>query len=476
MADLNLSAVSSLMPKIIETTQRNKMFQSRFLQEINKAVETVGYTNPLGLNTPYVTSENATLFSVAEGGQILNGAPNEYMQGSIDIRKMWKSASFTGDVERQLDTKMAEIAAEKPELRGNFGELNRIAHNRLVRDLIFSTLNLYAHHENYFALQGTDKSTIGVVTALPGTLGAGNVGFSWSSTAQGNRIFEKNQRVQFYASDAPTQVTAGLTASAGSYFSTVDTKPDHRASTNAVNGTVHFDQVPTSGAGATELSVGDTAHFQNAYGALPQGFVHYVDDAGSFKGIARSTDYERFASVIDRRSGSPSLTPLILTEMDSFVEGKLGYGQPFVAKIVMNKAQRWEYISQIYGSDPGVALTRYVDTQKAGGRIDRYDPSVNQSDSALKFGDKEIITDEHVPPGEVFFVNFASWRKYVRTPVKPYPFDSGSYIINPIDQYGMRLDARMFTIFSEYNWDCVNPISNGRITGLAFNSAHVRQM
>jgi hypothetical protein len=171
----------------------------------------------------------------------------------------------------------------------------------------------------------------------------------------------------------------------------------------------------------------------------------------------------------------PTITPLILTENESFLEGKVGYGVPVVIKIAMNKTQRFNYIAQLYNTVAGFQHTRFIDTQKNGGRVDSYNPSVNTDDSALKFGDKEIITDEHVPPADVFFINFASWRKIVRTEVRPYAFDSGSYIINPIDQYGQRLDQRMFTIYSEYNWDCVNPITNSRITGLAFNPAHVRQ-
>lgn len=469
MADLDLAKVNDLFPKILEKTVRNQRYQSHFLKQINAAAEKVAYNNPLGNNTPYVTGENATLFAVAEGGPILNGAPVEYTQAQMDIRKMWKSAGFTGDVERQLDGKTAEIAVQKPELRGNFEELNRMAHNRLVRDLIFSTLNLYAHHENYFALQGTDKSTVGVVTALPATLGAGNVGFAWADTKQGNRLFEKNQRIQFYDSAAPTARVADMAAEAGSYFATVDVKPDHRANTNALTGTTHFTNLPT------DLAVGDTAHFQNAYGSLPQGFVHYIDDTGNFKNIARSVDYERFASVMDRRVGSPNLTPLILFENESYLEGKVGYNMPFVCKIAINKAQRFVYTAQLYNTQPGFTYTRFIQADRNGGRIEKYDPSVNTKEDALAFGNKEIIVDEHVPPDEVFFINFASWRKYTRTEVKAYAFDSGSYIINPIDQYGQRLDKRMFTIFSEYNWDCVNPITNSRVTGLGYNPMHVRQ-
>lgn len=468
MANLDLAKVNDLFPKILEKTVRNQTYQSRFLKQINAAVESVRYNNPLGTNTPYVTQENATLFSVAEGGQILNGAPVEYDQGTVDIRKMWKSAGFTGDVERQLDSKIAEIQHEKKNLAGNFDELNRIAHNRLVADLVFSTLNLYAHHENYFALQGTDRSTIGVVTGLPADLGTGNVGFAWASTPQGNRIFEKNQEVQWVEGGGTTPRTTGMTASAGSYFSTVDQKVDHGSRTNAANGVVHFDQLPSN------LAVGDTCHFRNTFGALPTGFMHYTDDAGSFKGITRSVDPERFSSVMDRRTGSPNLTPLILHENESFLEGKVGYNMPVVTKIVMNKAQRFVYTSQLYNTDSGFGYTRWIDAQRNGGRIDKYDPSVNTKEDALAFGNKEIIVDEHAPPSEVFFINFASWRKIVRTNVRPYAFDSGSYIINPIDQYGIRLDQRMFTIFSEYNWDCVNPITNSRITGLGFDPTHVR--
>lgn len=468
MPDFNVSLANNLFPKILEKAVNNRLYQSRFLKEINAAVEKIGYNNPQGLNTPYRTSENATLFAVGEGGQILGGGTPEYAQGSIDIRKMWKSASFTGDTERQVDPKIAEIERQKPELRGNFDELNRVAHNRLVRDQLFSTLNLYAHHENYFALQGTDKSTIGVVTGIPGTLGAGNVGFAWASTAQGNRLFEKGQEIQWYNGATPRE--GGMTAVAGVKFSTVDQKVDHRASSNATNGVVHFSNL------ANDLAIGDTAHFRNAYGALPQGFVTYIDDAGSFKGITRSTDYARFASVMDRRSGSPTLTPLILGENESFLEGKVGYGEPVVVKILMNKAQRFSYMQNLYNSGGASQIfTRFIDSQKNGGRVENYNPAVPTKDSALMFGDKEIMTDEHVPPGEVFFVNFASWRKYVRTEVKPYAFDSGSYLINPIDQYGLRLDSRQYTIFSEYNWDCLNPITNSRITGLGFSASHVRQ-
>jgi hypothetical protein len=466
---IDIATVNNLFPKILGKTVRERVFQSRYLKEINAAAEQVAYLNPAGLNSQFVANENATLFSVAEGGPILNGAPVEYLAGTVDIRKMWKSGGFTGDVQRQLDKNIAEIEVSKPDLRGNFDELNRIGHNRLVRDLIFSTLQLYAHHENYFALQGTDKSPIGVVTALPGTVGAGNVGFSWLSTPQGNRVFEKNQRIQFYDSASTNQRVGALASSAGSYFSTVNAKPDHRAATNSVNGTVPFDQIPS------DLAVADTAHFQNTYGMLPTGFLHYVDDAGSYKGNVRATNPDLFASLVDRRTGSPNLTPLILFENESLLEGKVGYNMPFMTKIAMNKAQRFVYTSQLYNTDAGFAYTRFIDAGKNGGRIDKYDPSVNTKESALMFGDKEIIVDEHVPPSEVFFINFASWRKYVRTEVQAYQFDSGNYIINPIDAYGQRLDQRMFTIFSEYNWDCTNPLTNSRITGLGFNAAHVAQ-
>ena len=90
--ELDLAKVNSLFPKILEKTVRNKMYQSRFKKQMDAAVEKISYNNPLGTNTPYVTNENATLFSVVEGGPILAGAPVEYTQASVDIRKMWKSS------------------------------------------------------------------------------------------------------------------------------------------------------------------------------------------------------------------------------------------------------------------------------------------------------------------------------------------------------------------------------------------------
>lgn len=465
MADVDLAKVNTLFPKVLGKTVRARKFQSKFKKRIDAAAEVVKYKNPAGNNMQFVTTENASLFSVAEGGQILNGSPVGYTDVKMDIRKMWKSGSYTGDVERQLDANIADIEMARNDLAGNMPELNRMGHNRLVRDLIFSTLNLYAHHENYFALQGTNKSTIGVVTALPGTLGAGNVGFSWASTSQGNRMFHLNQQIQFYDSASPTQRVAGMSAENGGYFSTVDVKPDHRASTNATNGVTHFTNLPTN------LAVGDTAHFRNAYGALPEGFVRYVDDGGDYKGKTRSDNPDIFASYIDRRTGSPTLNPSIMFENESFLEGKLGYGKQAVVEVWMNKAQRQNYISNLYNSGSGFAYTRWVDAGRGGGRIDNYDPSVKTDD--LKFGKWNIEIDEHVPPAELFFINFASWKKYERTPVKAYAFDSGSYLINPIDQYGIRLDAKMFTIFSEYNWDCIDPTSNSRVTGLGFDSKHV---
>lgn len=465
MPDTDLAKVNTLFPKVLGKTVRARHFQSKFKKRIDAAAEKIKYKNPAGNNMQFVTTENASLFSVAEGGQILGGSPVGYTSVSMDIRKMWKSGSYTGDVDRQLDANIAEIKQESKYAGASDEKLEQIGHNRLVRDLVFSTMSLYAHHENYFALQGTNKSTIGVVTGLPGTLGAGNVGFSWNSTSQGNRMFHLNQQIQFYNSAAPTQRVTGMTAEQGGFFSTVDLKPDHRASTNASNGIVHFANLPTN------LAIGDTAHFRNAYGALPEGFVRYVDDADDYKGQSRASNPDIFTSWVDRRSGSPTLTPAILQENESFLEGKIGYGMSNVIEMWINKAQRFSYISNLNNSASGFAYTRWVDATKNGGRIEGYDPSIDTED--LKFGKWKIEQDEHVPPAEVFFINFASWKKYERTPVKAYAFDSGSYLINPIDQYGVRLDAKQFTIFSEYNWDCTSPTSNARITGLGFNAAHV---
>lgn len=442
--------INATLPKIIERGVNLGVAQSRFFKEMNK-VQKINKMNPGGLYSPFTVSENNTAFAVAEGGPILSGSAPEYAMGVTQLRQHWSSMVWTGALERIRNEYLTELQ-RNPEYEGvAMPKLANAAANLAVRDLVFSTLKMYARRENWFALQGTDKSAIGVVTGLPGS---NVVQFSWDTTNQGNRLFDKDQQIQFF-SPGGAQRTAGLPSVGSSLYSTVTTAVDKTAASGAT-GPVQFDTIPTSG-----IAVGDTAVFRNSYGLMPQGFIHYVDDTGSFKGITRSTNPAIFSSVITRLSGSPSIAPSHIREQLSQMESKMGYGVDFGMQIWMNKTQYFNWETQVYNSP----FTRQISAEKVG--------KVDLSVGRLMWDGHEFMTDPDVPPGHVNFINFNTWRKVTQTPLQPYMFDNDSYIVNPINSYGERLDQRQSTIFSEYNWDCVDPRSNGRIEGLAFNRIHI---
>ncbi|HKS27821.1 MAG TPA: hypothetical protein VJS44_08380 [Pyrinomonadaceae bacterium] len=452
-ATASTTSINNVLPQIINTGLNLGVAQSRFFQEMNK-VKKERRVNPDGVQTPYTVSENATAFAVAEGGPILSGSAPEYVMATAQLRQHWASFVYTGALERIQNQYLTQFRRNPANNGVSESRLLSRAQNYAVKDLIVSTLEQYARRENWFALQGTDKSAIGLVTGLPGS----NVAeFSWDTTNQGNRLFAKDQQIQFF-SPGGVQRVAGLPSTASSKFSTVTVVDDTPAS--GATGPVTFDLLPTVGGGATELQVGDTAVFRNSYGLMPQGFIHYVDDTGTFKGITRSDNPKMFSSVITRLSGSPSISPAHIREQLSQMESKMGYGVEFSMQIWMNKTQKYNWESQIYNSP----FTRDLGTGKT---------RVDLAPGEMYWDGHKFMTDPDVPPGHVNFINFNTWQKIEQTPVQAYQFDSGSYIINPINSYGERLDQRQSTIFSEYNWDCIDPRSNGRIEGLAYNRIHI---
>jgi hypothetical protein len=453
-SSISTTTINGILPTLIERGRNLKVAQSRFFQEMDK-VKKINRMNPGGLYTPYQTAENNTAFAVAEGGPILSGAAPEYTMGVTQLRQHWASMAWTGALERIKNEFLTEVAQDPQFVGESMPRLMQRAGNRAVGAAITSALKMYARRENFFALQGTDKSAIGVVTALPG----GNVvRFSWTSTNQGNRLFDVGQQVQFF-SPGGVQRTAGLATVGSSLYSTV-TAVDKTAG-SAATGPVTFDDAPDVGAGATELQVGDTAVFRNAYGLMPQGFIHYVDDAGTFKGITRSTAPDIFNSVITRLSGSPTISPAHIREQLSRMESAMGYDVPNDVQIWWSKTQGYNFESQIYTTP----FTRQIDAGKVG--------RVDLAPGEMYWDGRKIRRDPDVPPGHVNFINFMTWRKVTQTPLQPYEFDGGSFVVNPINSYGERLDQRQSTIFSEYNWDCDDPRSNGRIEGASFDAAHV---
>jgi hypothetical protein len=434
-ATASTSQISGILPRILNQGLNLGAAQSRFFQEMNK-VKRETRVNPGGVQTPYTVNENNTAFAVAEGGPILSGSAPDYTYGTAQLRQHWSSMVWTGALERISNEYLVAFKRD-PTLAGiPEPKLLSRAQNYAVRDLILSSLYTYGERENFFALQGTDKSAIGIVTGLPG---ANVAQFSWDTTNQGNRQFSPDQQIQF--------------------FSTVTIVDDTAASGDT--GPVTFDLLPTVGVGATEIQVGDTAVFRNSYGLMPTGFIYYVDDTGTFKGITRSTNPKKFSSVITRLTGSPSIAPAHIREQLSQMESKLGYGTRMNIQIWMNKTQIYNWETQVYNSP----FVRNL----GPGKVDKVDMAVGE----MYWDGHKFMGDAMVPPGHVDFINFNTWQKIEQTKLQPYQFDSGSYVINPINSYGERLDQRQSTIFSEYNWDCLDPRSNGRIEGLAFNRIHV---
>jgi len=448
-SSITTTTINGILPKLIEKGRNLQVAQSRFFQEMEK-VKKINKINPGGLYTPYQTGENNMAFAVAEGGPILSGGAPSYAMGVTQLRQHWASIAWTGALERIKNEFLTEVAQDSRYAGEGMPKLMQRAGNMAVGAVIYSALKMYARRENFFALQGTDKSAIGIITGLPG----GNViQCSWDSTNQGNRLFDADQQVQIF-SPGGVQRTTGLATVGSSLYNTVLSVDKTPASGDT--GPVTFSEAPPSNA-----DVGDTVVFRNSYGLMPQGFIHYVDDTGTFKGITRSTNPAIFNSVITRLSGSPTISPAHIREQLSQMESKAGYGVPLNLQIWWSKTQEFNWESQLYTTP----FVRQVDASKVG----RVDLAPGES----YWDGHKFMGDQDVPPGHVDFINMLSWRKVTQTPLQPYEFDGGSYVVNPINSYGERLDQRQSTVFSEYNWDCDDPRTNGRIEGAAFNRIHV---
>jgi hypothetical protein len=448
-SSITTSTINGLLPRLIEKGRLRPVVQSRFFQRMNQ-VRKINKINPAGLFSNFQTSDNNTAFAVAEGGPILGGSAPEFAQGLVQLRQHWSSMAWTGALERIRNEFLAEISADQ-RFTGNPMPKNlAIAGNLAVAAAVESALASYARRENFFALQGTNTSAIGVITGSPT---ANPVQFSWATTNQGNRLFAAGQQVQIF-SPGGVQRTGGLASTGSSQYNTV-LSVDKSAASGAT-GPVTFAEAPPSNA-----AIGDTVVFRNSYGLMPTGFIHYVDDAGTYKGITRSSNPDLFSSVIQRLSGSPTLTPAHIRTQLSLMESKLGYETPNDIEVWWNKTNEFNWEAQIYATP----FVRNLDATQPN-RVDLA-PGVSY------WNGRRFQKDQDVPPSHVNFINFATWRKVTQTPLQAYAFDGGSYVINPINSYGERLDQRQSTIFSEYNWDCEDPRSNGRIEGTAFDNVHV---
>lgn len=438
MALNNIAVINDILPKLINEGQNNIVAQSRFLQRINKVRET-NKINPTGLYKPFTIDENNTGYGVAEGGPILPGGRPEYTMTNVGLRAHWATLEWTGQLERVKDQFLTQLKRNKEYENYNDTQLSNIARNFAIKDQVESTLKMYARRENFYALQGATNSAIGVVTSIA-DIATNALYFDWATTSIGNRMFGKGQQVEFRDGAG---VLRDVDLAAG--YGTVNT----RVARTSV-GKVQFDDVDQN------IQVGDTAHLRNSYALMPEGVSTYVDDTGTFRGVARSVNPDIFSSVMLREVGNPAFTPSILRELDSKMQSKMGYDVPFTIEYWMTKAQLFNFETFVYDS-----LVRQVDASA----VRNADLSVNE----VSWNGKKFNIDVDVAPDSVLALNMMSWQNIVQTPMQPYPFDAGTFVKSLMNSEGQVLDSRMSVVFGEHNWVLDDPRSNGIASGMAFN-------
>lgn len=448
---LTTTAIAGIAPKLIAGGQNNILAQSRFLREINRAIEEVTKINQGGLFTPWTLSEAAGVFAVAEGGPILSGTAPTYGLTSVGLRALWKTIPWTGNIERQRDEWMTKFTRDGV---ANYGvksmtsdKLLQLATNWAVRDNIYSAFKMYGRYENFFALQGVANSAIATVTSIPSTGVNGKARFDPSLTSTGNRLFDLGATVEFR-----DNAGALRDASVAVGYVSVNAQVDH----DDINGEVQFSNMPA------DVVIGDTVHFRNTYGQAPTGVPFYIDDTGDFQGVARSTAPHIYESVMIRHANSPTISPMHLREQIQRVRGKIGpYNAPYKPVIWMNGAQKYNFETFIYN-----ALIRQVDA----GRTRIADFAISE----FEWDGNPINTDRDVPPDSVYMLNMLSWDKVVQTKLRPLIYNQSDIIVNTISADGQWEDSKQSTIMSEYNWRCNNPLSNSIASGYGFNPAFIQ--
>jgi len=440
MAVNNIAVINDILPKLIDEGQNNVVAQCRFLKEINKARET-NKINPTGLYKPFTIDENNTGYGVAEGGPILPGGRPQYVMTNVGLRAHWATMEWTGQLERIKNDFLTQLKRDKRYEQYNETQLAGIARNFAIKDQVYSTLKMYARRENFYALQGTTNSAIGVVTSIA-DIATNKLYFDPTTTSIGNRMMGFGQQIEFR--DGAGVVRNGELARG---YGEVNARVDKTAGSL---GAVQFDDVDQN------IQVGDTAHLRNSYALMPQGVPSYIDDTGQFRGVNRSVNPDVLSSVMLRLTGSPTISPIVIRELLSKMQSKMGYDIPFEIVFWMCKTQLFNWESFVYNS-----LIRQVDASE----VKKADLSVDE----VSWGGRKFNIDVDVPPDQVDALNMMSWLNIVQTPMQPYPFDSGQFVKSIMDSDGQVRDSRMSVIFGEHNWVCEDPRSNGIASGLAFN-------
>lgn len=451
-APYSLTQVNTILPQLFNDGIKAYEHDYAFLNDLEKAQKSRRINNK-GVITPMLTVENNAAFGMGENTSIQQGTPNEYITTSVGLRNIWISFFITGMVMRTMKDYILQIKRNSPAMMD--GEVKRLATNYAMRDLVASTLENLHNWRAFFACQGSAKSEIAVITGLPG---GNNVTFAWGTTKQGNRVLTKNLSVQFHAPGGAQRV-AGYAA--GTTSSTIDIEPD-KSGALAATAAAHFDALPTN------LAIGDTVHLVNGFATNPQGYLSYVDDTGDVNGTQRSLFARGLSSVVVRGAAA-NISPLHLRKAASQIEGKVGYNQKVESRIYLGKALFYEWGNHIYNQGGYLtAFNRQIDGTK---RTESYDPSINNE--GIMWEGKRIKKEKHIPPGDFFMPNFATWEIKQQTPCGLYEYDDGQILKNVNDATGLFKDQKQGTIFCEENFNCRLPAANARGEGFTFDATMV---
>jgi hypothetical protein len=462
-----------LMVKILDDLRNQHVLECKFEQRMRQ-VQTNNNWNTSGIISPYASLLDHSHFAVPEQGAILSGGSNEYINLKQTMRSIWKTVNITGELERIQSQQFTAVKEEYGLNTPDLGMLQSLAKGRAIETIFRNAMATYCRIKNYYALQGTDASPIGVVTGAPAGL---VVPFAWSGAGAGdigNRMFQKNMQIQFYDTSAAAlrNQSADYAAprTASSQYSVVSAIVDRRASVNVSNsGAVTFDVLPT-----VALAAGDTAYVRQGYGAMPQGFLHWVSDTGNLLGesgaVARSTNPEVFCSTIQNNSASTDNTPSLMLEMESYLRGRIAANEPINLEIWMNKAQAFKYAKFGLNSQSSSFNVQRFQDVKALPNID-----VGVPMSGNSFNNIKIEVDVDVPPSKNLWIDWLGWMTDVQTPDTIYEFHQNQQMYQSQNVYGEPIDAKQVTFFSQYNYRCTRFKTQGYQDDLSFDAAHIAQ-
>lgn len=488
MATNSTTLTLPLMVEILEGLRMHHVLECKFEKRMREVQSSTQGWNSRGILAPYTTELDYNHFGMStEGGAIQGGNNLAYQRLKRTMRSIWKSVPITGELSRIQSEQFAAVK----EMYGNDIQdsniLGQLASNRAIEIILKNASAVYGRLKNFYALNGTDRSTIATVTSAPSTSGNGatECGFSWSTSDLGNRFLKKGMKVQFArgatlrsSPAAATDYTAAQSASQGS--STITGVVSTSAAANASNGgRVTFDVLPSVGGG---VAINDTVHIIQGFGAMPQGVAHWTDntqtlvtDTGT---VARTVAPEVFLCTLQDNSASTANTPKLMIEMESMIMGRTSDNDPINMEIWMNKAQVVNY--QLFGLNAasvayGTASTTGFNVQRNADFTTPGAPNVGIPGKGLSFNNLRINEDVDVPPSKNLWIDFLGWCVDEQTPTTLYEYHQNQQFYQSQNSYGEPLDAKTVTMFSQYNYGCTRFSTQGVQDDLAFNAGMIAQ-